>query len=349
MRPSAHGVGPLLMGTEDSRSQLGVALGLRAEECAVRSEQRLDAFPWIGTPPSPLYLSTRHTAMWFGTLLVARFLVSGVQPREEELAYISERGRQVAEEGLSIVNMARGYLVWRDVTNQVLAEEARRLGTDPRILAAAKSVVRATCDGNLVRMARAFDEHLHDVDHRLQEERENLRHAALHDPVTGLPNRMLLYDRLGHAVAGARREHRSLAVLLVDLDGFKEVNDGFGHRQGDEVLAEVARRLQGAVRAADTVSRLGGDEFVAVLPGADRTTALEIARRILGDLFAPMPVAGTEVAVRASVGVALYPLHGDQPDPLLLSADHAMYVAKRRGGGIHLADGEGPVSFPSNL
>lgn len=337
------------MAMADIRRQLGVALGYRAEECATRTEQRLEEFPWIGPPPSDLYLETRHIAMWFGSLLVARFLACGAQPSEEELAYISERGRQVAEEGLSIVNMARGYLVWRDVTNQVLAEEAQRLGADPRMLAASQEVVRATCDGNLVRMARAFDEHLHDVDRRLQEERENLRHAALHDAVTGLPNRMLLYDRLAHAVAGARREQRSLAVLLVDLDGFKEINDGFGHRQGDEVLAEVARRLQAAVRAADTVARLGGDEFVAVLPGADRTTALEIARRMLGGLGAPMPVGEAEVSTRASVGVALYPLHGDQPDPLLLSADHAMYTAKRRGGGIHLAEGEGPVSFPRNL
>jgi diguanylate cyclase (GGDEF)-like protein len=270
-------------------------------------------------------------------MLVARWLVCGERPSEDELVYLSERGRQVAEEGLSIVNMARGYLVWRDVTLEMLSEEAQRLDIDPDIVASAHAVVRATCDGNLVRMARAFDEHLHDVSARLEVEHENLRHAALHDQVTGLPNRMLLYDRLAHAVAGAQRDRRTLAVLLVDLDGFKEVNDRFGHRHGDDVLAEVARRLQGAVRAADTVARLGGDEFVAVLPGADRSTALGIARRMLGDLAEPMPVAGNTVTISASVGVALYPGHGEQPEPLLLSADHAMYVAKRAGGGVHVA------------
>jgi diguanylate cyclase (GGDEF)-like protein len=323
-------------GTED-RVALGVALGGRAEDCARLSEERLAGFAWLGQAPSPDYLRTRHVAMWFGSLLVARWLVSGEQPSEEELGYLSERGRRVAEEGLSVVNMARGYLVWRDVTNDVLSEEARRLGTDASVLATAHAVVRATCDGNLVRMARAFDEHLHDLSARLEEERENLRHAALHDQLTGLPNRNLLYDRLAHAVAAARREHRPLAVLLVDLDGFKEINDSFGHRRGDEVLAEVARRLQGAVRAADTVGRLGGDEFVAVLPGADCSTALDIAGRMLGDLGQPMTLAGTTVLVTASVGVALYPGHGSGPDPLLQSADHAMYVAKRSGGGIQVA------------
>ena len=323
------------MASED-RVELGIALGRRAEDCARLSEERLAGFAWLGQAPSEDYLRTRRVATWFGSLLVARWLVSDERPAEEELAYLSERGRRVAEEGLSVVNMARGYLVWRDVTNDVLSEEAHRLGTDPRVLATAHAVVRATCDGNLVRMARAFDEHLHDVSARLEVERENLRHAALHDQLTGLPNRNLLYDRLAHAVAAAHREHRPLAVLLVDLDGFKEVNDRFGHRRGDDVLAEVARRLQGAVRAADTVARLGGDEFVAVLPGADRLTALHIADRMLGDLGQPMPVAGSTVVVSASVGVALYPSHGGGPDPLLLSADHAMYVAKRRGGGIHV-------------
>ena len=325
------------MHADEARTALGIALGRRAEECAARAEERLAGFAWIGPAASEEYLRTRRIATWFGTMLVARWLVCGEHPSEDEHQYLSERGRQVAEEGLSIVNLARGYLVWRDVTIEMIGEEARRLDIEPAIVASAHAVVRATCDGNLVRMARAFDEHLHDVSTRLEAEHENLRHAALHDQVTSLPNRMLLYDRLAHAVAGAHRDRRTLAVLLVDLDGFKQVNDRFGHRNGDDVLAEVARRLQGAVRAADTVARLGGDEFVAVLPGADRSTALGIAQRMLGDLGQPMPVAGHSVAISASVGVALYPVHGEQPEPLLLSADHAMYVAKRAGGGVHLA------------
>jgi diguanylate cyclase (GGDEF)-like protein len=339
-------VGPGVMGEEAARAELGMALGRRAEECAGRAEERLAGFPWVGAAPSDDYLRTRHIATWFGTMLVARWLVCGERPSEDELRYLSERGRQVAEEGLSIVNMARGYLVWRDVTLDMVNEEAARLELDPQVVATADAVVRATCDGNLVRMARAFDEHLHDLSARLEAEHENLRHAALHDQVTGLPNRMLLYDRLAHAVAVAHRERRTLAVLLVDLDGFKEVNDRFGHGHGDDVLAEVARRLQGAVRAADTVARLGGDEFVAVLPGADESTALGIAERMLRDLRQPMPVAGHTVTISASVGVALYPARGEQPEPLLLSADHAMYVAKRAGGGVHLAT---PSDVPSNF
>ncbi len=328
----------------DERVALGIALGRRAEECAARTEERLASFPWLGQAPSEAYLATRRTAMWFGTLMVARWLVIAERPTDEELDYISQRGRRVAEENLSVVNMARGYLVWRDVTSEILTQEARRLGTDRRILDLAHAVVRATCDGNLVRMARVFDEQLHSVNRRLEEERENLRHAALHDQVTGLPNRTLLYDRLAHAVAGARRDRRPLAVLLVDLDGFKEVNDGFGHRQGDDVLGEAARRFAGAVRAADTVARLGGDEFVAVLPGADRSTALSIAERMLHDLQRPMPLGDATTQLSASVGIALYPADGEEPDPLLLSADRAMYVAKRSGGGVHVASRDDGLS-----
>jgi diguanylate cyclase (GGDEF)-like protein len=327
----------------ESRTALGIALGRRARECALRAEQRIDAFPWVGAQPSPEYLHTRRVAMWFGTLLVARWLVCGVNAEEEELAWISERARRVADEGLSLVNMARGYLVWRDVAGAVLAEEARRIGCDPRILAGAQAVVRANCDGNLMRMARTFDEHLHDVSERLAEERENLSHSALHDQLTGLPNRLLLFDRLAHAVAVARRERRPLAVLLIDLDGFKEVNDSFGHRHGDVALAEVARRLQGAVREADTAARLGGDEFVAVLPGADQETAVAIAQRVLADLAAPLPIEDRVFHLGASVGIALFPLHGEDPDGLVLGADRAMYVAKRSGGGVHVG------TTPSNL
>ena len=329
------------MGVDAAREALGIALGKRAEECAWVTEERLRRLPWAGRDPSEEYLSGRRTTAWFATLAVARWLVSDIQPTEDELTYFSARGRRVAEEGLSVVNLARGYLVWRDATIEILGEEAARLGTDPGLLAIAQLAVRATCDANLVRMARAFDDHLQDITSRLDTERENFRHAALHDQLTGLPNRMLLYDRLAHAVAGAKREHRPLAVLLVDLDGLKEVNDNYGHRHGDAVLAEVARRLQAAVRAADTVARLGGDEFVAVLPGADRSTALGIAGRMLGDVSEPMTVAEARLRITASVGIAFYPEHGTDPDPLLVSADHAMYVAKRDGGGLHVATADG--------
>jgi diguanylate cyclase (GGDEF)-like protein len=334
------------------RAELGAALGRRAEDCAQRAQQRLREFPWVGPEASDAYLRTRMETMWFGTMLVARWLASGLDPSEEELSQISGRGRRAAGEGLSIVNVTRGYLVWRDAVLEVLNEEARRLGTESRVLGLAEAAVRATCDGNLMRMARAFDEHLRDVSARLDEERENLRHVALHDQLTGLPNRLLLYDRLAHAVAGARRTRRALAVLLVDLDGFKEVNDSFGHRQGDLVLAQVAQRLQRALRAADTVARLGGDEFVAVLPRARRAVALAVAERILRELASPLAVEGTVLSLRASIGVAFFAADGEDADALMLSADRAMYVAKRSGGGIHagaLPPRARRVTVPSNL
>ena len=154
----------------------------------------------------------------------------------------------------------------------------------------------------------------------------DLRHAALHDSLTGLPNRALLVDRLEHALAlGVGRT----AVLFVDLDDFKVVNDSRGHGSGDELLVAVAERLRCAVRARDTVARFGGDEFVVVCEAVDDRTAQELAAGLLAALTAPFPLAGASVHVGASIGVALSPA-GSAGD-LLRFADAAMYAAKRAG------------------
>lgn len=159
-----------------------------------------------------------------------------------------------------------------------------------------------------------------------------LEHQATHDPLTGLPNRMLLLDRLGQALARAARSGNATAVLFIDLDRFKVVNDGLGHDAGDRLLAEVARRFRDSVRAFDTVARFGGDEFVVLCDEIDDTaTLVALARRVAGALQHPFVLDDTELRVTASTGIAL--AEGtDTPTDLLRKADVAMYRAKASGG-----------------
>jgi diguanylate cyclase len=169
----------------------------------------------------------------------------------------------------------------------------------------------------------------------LEAANRQLRHLASHDILTGLPNRVLLDDRLAQAITHAHRD-QSFAVLLVDLDRFKLVNDSLGHRAGDELLCEVARRLGSVVRDIDTVARLGGDEFVLVLsPVTSVQDALEVAARAVESLKAPVKVAGLDVYTSPSIGIAMYPEHGAAAETLLVHADAAMYCAKQQGGNRH--------------
>ena len=173
-----------------------------------------------------------------------------------------------------------------------------------------------------------------------------LRHQAFHDALTGLPNRALLLDRLEHALTRSRREPSSLAVLFLDLDDFKTVNDRLGHQAGDELLVTVAERLRRCLRDADTAARMGGDEFAIVLEeSADRAGAVRVAERILAALREPYQVAGSSVHIQGSMGISLYDGPELTADEMLRLADVAMYAAKGQGknrltvyqAGIHAA------------
>ena len=155
-----------------------------------------------------------------------------------------------------------------------------------------------------------------------------LAHQALHDILTGLPNRTLLHDRLDQAIVEARRRNERLSLLLVDLDEFKSVNDSFGHHVGDALLTQVGPRFHEHLREGDTVARLGGDEFAIVLPGVDEAGASRVAANLLSSLERPFVVDNEALHVGASVGIALYPDHGASADALLQRADIAMYAAK---------------------
>ncbi|MEO8467835.1 MAG: diguanylate cyclase [Gammaproteobacteria bacterium] len=173
---------------------------------------------------------------------------------------------------------------------------------------------------------------LHDVS-EVRADAIRMSHLACHDFLTDLPNSVLLRDRINQAIASARRYDKGVAVLFIDLDGFKSVNDLLGHAVGDELLRSVSLRLKGALRASDTVSRNGGDEFVVLLSEIGHAEdAARGADKIIAALAAPHEVLGRKLHLTASVGVAVYPIHGASAEALLESADAAMYQAKGGGG-----------------
>jgi diguanylate cyclase (GGDEF)-like protein len=167
-----------------------------------------------------------------------------------------------------------------------------------------------------------------------------MRYLAHHDALTSLPNRMAFQLSLAQSVALADRQQGRLALLFIDLDGFKNVNDTFGHAVGDQLLVQVAARLRGCVRASDMVGRLGGDEFVLLLTDNPTTEqAVHIANKVIGTICEPYDLPKAHPVLGASIGIALYPAHAKAADQLLLVADTAMYRAKRTGGNRqHIAD-----------
>jgi diguanylate cyclase (GGDEF)-like protein/PAS domain S-box-containing protein len=167
-------------------------------------------------------------------------------------------------------------------------------------------------------------------------DQENLRHQAYHDILTGLPNRWLLQDRIGQAIAIARRENQHGALMFLDLDRFKIINDTLGHEFGDEVLLVVANRLSNMVREGDTLARLGGDEFVLLLGNLKNLVeATDAAKRVLDEIKLPFQVRERDIHLGASIGIAGYPEHGEDAETLLKHADFAMYRAKEKGGDTY--------------
>jgi diguanylate cyclase (GGDEF)-like protein len=163
---------------------------------------------------------------------------------------------------------------------------------------------------------------------------ESSRHQALHDPLTGLPNRTLFTDRLDQALLSAQRTRTETGVMLLDLDRFKEVNDTLGHQYGDALLRQVANRISEALRGTDTVARLSGDEFAILMPHADEAAATALATRILTSVHRSFLLDDVTVDVEASIGAAIAPAHADRTSALLRCADIAMYAAKDTKAGV---------------
>jgi diguanylate cyclase (GGDEF)-like protein len=168
----------------------------------------------------------------------------------------------------------------------------------------------------------------------------HMRKIATHDNLTGLPNRHSFYEQLQHSLKIAEQNNTTFAVVFIDLDGFKPINDVLGHAAGDEVLRSVAYRLKQCVRHGDMVTRIGGDEFVIILSAIDAIALLSVVRKIIDIIAAPHKVAGTTVTLTSSVGVATYPASGRTVDELVAHADAAMYRSKRAGRNCFCLDGE---------
>lgn len=167
---------------------------------------------------------------------------------------------------------------------------------------------------------------------RLKKTNEQVLHLAHHDALTGLPNRLLFYDRLNQALARGRREQELVAIMYLDLDGFKQVNDTRGHDVGDALLREAAKRITSSVRDTDTVARMGGDEFTVILNnGRSLDNVDRVARKIIDVIDSPFLLHGKSCSVSVSIGISFYPLHGETPDDLVKIADSAMYQAKQCG------------------
>ena len=204
------------------------------------------------------------------------------------------------------------------------------IGEDTAVAAMKTGAQDYIMKGNLARLAPAVERELREAAVRRERHLANQRVAylAYHDSLTDLPNRALFLDRLQQAILRSHRDEKGLAVLLIDLDGFKEINDALGHHAGDLVLQEVAMRLRSALRASDTVARLGGDEFAVLLPATDVNRAELAARKILHDLQHPFLTDDRPLMVSASIGIAAVPWHAATSDEALQKADAAMYLAK---------------------
>jgi diguanylate cyclase (GGDEF)-like protein len=262
-------------------------------------------------------VSTRHIGQW---------LVDGRDISEEERRALGSLGGMF--DRLALDDLVKAYFAWRDVMLRFLREATAQLGTPPDIAAEVAAIIARNNDGSVVRMARRF-EHERVLLH------QQLSAQATHDSLTGMPNRLLLFDRMEHALRATARTGQRLAVLFVDLDGFKTVNDRLGHQAGDEVLVLVAQRIGEAVREADTVARLGGDEFVILCEKVSEPgQPVEIAQRVIAALSRPFVVGAGAASISASVGISEAG-GSDGPSELLMRADQAMYASKQRGPGGH--------------
>jgi len=183
----------------------------------------------------------------------------------------------------------------------------------------------------------------------LEELNNQITHQAMHDPLTGLPNRVLVIERLNHAIDYSRRNKTRLAVFILDLNNFKEINDTLGHPEGDLVLKQVAQRIPSVLRNSDTIGRLGGDEFAVVLPDVDEQHARDVGNKIVAAMQAAFKLSNQTVNVGVSIGVALYPEHGENQSDLIRHADVAMYYSKRHGHGTTIYHAEIDTHTPWRL
>ncbi len=264
------------------------------------------------------------------TNAMTAYLIHGALQTPEQKRTEAKTGKAPLRELISLVDLTKLYLFWRETTIDVLRAEGRRLGLDQTTTSAAVEIVRAASDASVVRMVKQFDSERERLQRELRREQEQLAHDAMHDALTGLPNRKLFFDRLAQALARAARNPGTVGVVFIDIDHFKAVNDTWGHRVGDQVLVAVAARLRERVRPSDTVARLAGDEFVVLYERLNQSGEGDVVQqRVEGTFAHPFTIGANVLRISASVGFAVATIDCD-PDVLLTQADHDMYRAKQR-------------------
>jgi diguanylate cyclase (GGDEF)-like protein len=269
------------------------------------------------------------------TLAVARWMAGDGEEVAREVGRESWRifGQLAAQRAAPLNEVTKRCLRWRDAAEEVVHERAAALGLGEEVLDEALAMLQRSLDVTLVRMCEAFEEERRKAHEELSRRQDELAFLATHDPLTGLPNRTLVLDRVEQMLVRSRRSRTPVAALFVDLDNFKSINDTLGHGAGDRLLKAVAVRLGAAIRETDALGRLGGDEFVVIAEGMSLAAGPElIAERLLAALEQPFQLADSDAArlsVSASVGIAM----GDREsaEELLRDADIAMYRAKWDG------------------
>jgi diguanylate cyclase (GGDEF)-like protein len=246
-------------------------------------------------------------------------------------------GELAAHRAASLNEVIRRMLIWRDVMAEALRSNGVDLEVSPEALAQALSMLQMSLESSLILMSKCFEVERQRTDEELARREEELAFLATHDPLTGLPNRTLILDRVEQMLARSARNKMQVAALFVDLDNFKGINDSLGHSAGDQLLQAVAARLDGVVRGADALGRLGGDEFVVICEDVSPEAGPDlIAERLLEALKPPFNLGTGErsrVSVTASIGIAMG--RPTSADELLREADVAMYRAKWDGKNRH--------------
>jgi len=312
---------------------LGVALAARTDDVVDRLRARTEASGRgldagiEATFLDAARVSTRAVAAW----------VAGAPPDEARAigaAAAASFAQLAVQRDALLHEVTKRCLRWRDVASEVLREEAMRLDVSREASIEGLSMLRRSFDVTLVRMSRVFEAERERTQGELLRQQTALVFQATHDTLTGLPSRSLIVDRLTQALARYRRRGTPLAVIFIDLDNFKNINDGLGHGVGDLLLRAVAARLSAVVRATDSLGRLGGDEFVVIAEGTSLLGGPElIAERVLTLLREPFQLQAQETERRLSITASIGIATGDRPDAqdLLRDADVAMYRAKRQG------------------
>ncbi len=328
--PSPPSAPPQQPGEELQR--LGEALRARADEVLSKTvAQTIDSGEIVEAPVQERFericvSSTSAVARWIAG---EGLEVTNDAARETSSIFGELAARRLA----SLTEVTRRSLWWRNVMSEVLRECAAALSTPAESLSQALNMVQLSVEFNLLRMCECFEAERRRADEELARREDELAFLATHDPLTGLPNRTLILDRVEQMLARAQRSHTPVAALFIDVDNFKSINDTLGHGVGDELLRAVAARLEGVVRHADALGRLGGDEFVVIAQELSLAAGPElVAERLLEALAHPFnlgPQGETRLTVTASIGVAAG--QRASAEELLRDADIAMYRAKWDG------------------